>query len=515
MHVPLARVIIAAPVLAWLGWRFLRFIQHAMQSIQYPFGLEYGEGIVWQQALLIPGPRMYGDINHFPFIVYNYPPVYHLAVRALAATGLDMLVAGRSISLLSTIVIGLVCARLAYMATPERLQRPARLAGATMAGLSVFSCVPVIQWSALMRVDMLAVALSFAGLWLIMTSIERPSHLYLGLLLFLLAIFTKQTSIAAPLASLPVLLAVDRRRTVIACSVISLVGFGILLLLEVYTEEGFLRHIVLYNVSSYRFSALLSGIEAEWPETLLLLVTIAGVCVGWRGLARERCWPNLESFGRDVAGSITTRTLSIVSAHLFITSLMIPMLGKAGAGTNYLIETMCVWSIFVGIFVAWVLDRSRGHPSREGAFRVRGNASLNILLMGILIMQMALMPVSIGALNSVTPKHIAELDSLRLKMADSTKPVLSEDMVLVLRAGKEVSLEPYIIAELARQGLWDQRLIIDRINSHFFSMIVTIGGRGTFPHGARYTPEVDSAIEAAYPKSERVAGYIIHRPDST
>jgi len=362
---------------------------------------------------------------------------------------------------------------------------------------------------------MLAVALSFGGLWLIMTSIERPSHVYLGLLFFLLAIFTKQTSIAAPLASLPVLLAVNRRRTVVACSVISLVGLGILLLLEVYTEEGFLRHIVVYNVSSYRFSALLSGIEAEWPETLLLLVTIAGVCVGWRSLARERCWPTLESFGRDVAASITTRTLSIVSAHLFITSLMIPMLGKAGAGTNYLIETMCVWSIFVGIFVAWVLDRSRDHPSREGAFGVRGNASLNILLMGILIIQMALMPVSIGALNSVTPKHIAELDSLRLKMVDSTKPVLSEDMVLVLRAGKGVSLEPYIIAELARQGLWDQRLIIDRINAHFFSMIVTIGGRGTFPHDARYTPEVDSAIEAAYPKSERVAGYIIHRPDST
>jgi hypothetical protein len=316
------------------------------------------------------------------------------------------------------------------------------------------------------------------------------------------------------LASLPVLLAVNRKPTVIACSVISLVGLGILLLLEVYTDEGFLRHIVLYNVSSYRFSDLLSGIEAQWPESLLLLVTVAGVYVGWRGLAQKKCWPNLESFGRDVAANITTRTLSIVSAHIFITALMIPMLGKAGAGSNYLIETMCAWSIFVGIFVAWVLDRSRDHPSPE-TLRVRGNTTFNVLLVGILIIQMALMPVSLGALNSVTPKRIAELDSLRLRIADSTKTVLSEDMVLVLRAGKEVSMEPYIFAELARQGLWDQRLIIDRINAHDFSMIVTIGSRGTFPHDARYTPEVESAIEAAYPKRERVAGYIIHRPDST
>jgi hypothetical protein len=503
-------------VVALLGYHFLQFILHSMRSIQYPYGLEYGEGIVWQQALLIPGPRMYGDINHFPFIVYNYPPFYHLAVRALAAMGLDMLVAGRSLSLLSTLLIGLACARLAYMATGESLERPARLAGATMAGFAVFSCVPVIQWSALMRVDMLAVALSFGGIWSIVTSTDRPSRLYLGVLLFLFAIFTKQTSIAAPLASLPVLLIIDKRRTLAACSAISLVGLGIVLLLEIYTGERFLRHIVLYNVSSYRFSALISGIEAEWPATVLLLVTIAGVCIGWRTLARERHWPDLGSFRREIVASIPTRTLSIVTMHLLITSLMIPMLGKAGAGSNYLIESMCVWSIFAGIFVACILNRSCGSSSQESRAEDRGKTgSLNILLMGLLIIEMEIMPVSIGEINSATPKHIAELDSLRLQIAHSTKPVMSDDMVLVMRAGKEVSLEPYIFAELARQGRWDQRLIIERINAHDFSMIVTTGSRGAFPYEARYTPEVDKAIETAYPNSKRIAGHIIHLPDST
>src|ERR1700751_1610362 len=72
-----------------------------------PFGLDYGEGIVWQQALLIPGPRMYGPIDRLPFIVFHYPPVYHLASRAVMAFGVDPLAAGRMVSVASTAVIAI------------------------------------------------------------------------------------------------------------------------------------------------------------------------------------------------------------------------------------------------------------------------------------------------------------------------------------------------------------------------------------------------------------------------
>jgi hypothetical protein len=61
--------------LLYFAWVELRC---AGAVLAYPFG-DYGEGIVWQQALLIPGPRMYGPIDHLPFIVFHYPPVYHLA----------------------------------------------------------------------------------------------------------------------------------------------------------------------------------------------------------------------------------------------------------------------------------------------------------------------------------------------------------------------------------------------------------------------------------------------------
>ena len=55
--------------LLYFAWVDLRC---AGTLLAYPFG-DYGEGIVWQQALLIPGPRMYGQIDHLPFLVFHYP----------------------------------------------------------------------------------------------------------------------------------------------------------------------------------------------------------------------------------------------------------------------------------------------------------------------------------------------------------------------------------------------------------------------------------------------------------
>ena len=58
-----------------------------------------------------------------------------------------------------------------------------------------------------MRVDMLAMALSLFGLVAAFKSLERPRLIYLASLLFVAAVYTKQTSIAAPVATFAVLLA--------------------------------------------------------------------------------------------------------------------------------------------------------------------------------------------------------------------------------------------------------------------------------------------------------------------
>ena len=41
-----------------------------MASIRYPFQWDNGEGIVWQQAALIPGPLMYSNSQSLPFMFF-------------------------------------------------------------------------------------------------------------------------------------------------------------------------------------------------------------------------------------------------------------------------------------------------------------------------------------------------------------------------------------------------------------------------------------------------------------
>src|ERR1700722_12030679 len=144
--------------LLYFAWGEVRC---ARAVLAYPFGVDYGEGIVWQQALLIPGPRMYGSIDHLPFLVFHYPPVYHLASRAVMAFGVDPLAAGRIVSLAATAVIAISIAWLVGAELPGGVGRSAVLIGALTGALLPLSLGPVETWFDRMRVDMLAVALAF------------------------------------------------------------------------------------------------------------------------------------------------------------------------------------------------------------------------------------------------------------------------------------------------------------------------------------------------------------------
>ena len=92
------------------------------------------------------------------------------------------------------------------------------------------------------------------------------------------------------------------------------------------------------------------------------------------------------------------------------------------------------------------------------------------------------------------------------------RPVISDDMVILLRNRKEVLWEPAIFAELASTGHWDERPFIELIRARRFSFFITEGGRGDRIFDSRYTPAVASAMEEAYPTKCWVAGYLIHLP---
>jgi hypothetical protein len=191
-------------VVLLLAARAVMYLQNAFDAVRYPFGLDYGEGIVWQQALLIPGPRMYGAITDAPFIVFHYPPIYHLAVRLVMLLGIDPLMAGRGLSVACTLAAAGLCGWLVGRGISENVKGLARVVGCTIGALLPLSLGPVEFWSVLMRVDMLAICLSFLGVAIVVESIRRPAWLAIAMPIFVLAVYTKQTALTAPAAALAV-----------------------------------------------------------------------------------------------------------------------------------------------------------------------------------------------------------------------------------------------------------------------------------------------------------------------
>ena len=94
-------------------------------------------------------------------------------------------------------------------------------------------------------------------------------------------------------------------------------------------------------------------------------------------------------------------------------------------------------------------------------------------------------------------------------VAHANKPVFSEDMVVLMQAGKEVPWEPAIITELSGKHLFKQRKIIDRIHAHQFAYMILKQNY----YAGRYSPAVEDAIEKDYPDEQLLAGMRVLSPD--
>jgi hypothetical protein len=423
-----------------------------------------------------------------------------------------MLMTGRAVSVICTLTIGGLVAALIYDSVGPNTGRTARLVGAAIGGLTVFSYWPVVIWSPLMRVDMLAIMLTAMGLWLAVRSSRRPWLLHLAVLSFVLAAYTKQTCVTAPIAVLIVSLMTDWRHALRAYALGLVAGLTALFVLTWSTDGGFLRHILLYNINTFSVAGAVRIARSQTQQFVFLLLALYGLAAGWKWLAGSPGWKAPAAFSRYLKHHAQARPIVMLTLYLILATLMLVTTGKSGASLNYLIEWMCIWSVLIGILVAAALE-----PVLTASARQRdaaGPANLGwfaSLVPAVLAAQILIMPTARNP-NGTDPAILAQLDALVAKIADARQPVLSKDMVLLQKAGKSVPWEPGIFAELANTGRWDERLITDMIAARAFAFIVTRGYPDTWTHDDPFTPAVDRAIQEAYPRTEELGGRLIHLP---
>lgn len=497
-----ARRIAIGLLLAVLLYRAGMFAAAGLDAIRYPWELDYGEGIVWQQMRWIFTSKAYGPIDGFPAIVFHYPPLYH-AVTAISAKalGTDELATGRAISLLSTLAAAVASAILVDLLLEERASRSDRFLCGGIAGLLVFTYVPVIFWATFMRVDMLALALGLFGLVCAFKSLHRPPLIYLASLLFVAAVYTRQTAIAAPVAAFGVLLLVRPRLAFNGIAASLILGMAILLTLGWLTHGGFYRHIFLYNINRFEIDRLWRVVYVF--EAQLIYVALAGFVLAERVADLRSRYRSKQGARAALAAAPVDIRVLIAAAYLLVSTLMLVLVAKSGSNVNYFLD----WSFALGIFAAMA-------PSEAGKRADKAPEIQTIVTIA------AAIGLAVGALFAPLPRtderadspHARELARLARVIAAADKPAISDDMVVLIRGGQDVRWESAIFAELASTGRWDERPFVERIRNHEFAFFITLNDEGRASFRQRYNPAVAQAIETAYPSREQMAGLIIHRP---
>lgn len=495
-----------------LVFRFGVFADAALRAVRYRYSLDYGEGIVWQQAMLMLSPAAYGQIDSFPWIVFHYTPVYHFLVRFFAAvSGGDVLSVGRAVSIVSFLGTSGAVGALAAQCV-RGTSRTHRIWLGIVSGLLVFSVSPAIRWSLLMRVDMVAHLFAFWGLWLAIKSTNSPRLVVPASLCFLVAVFTKQNAIAAPIAFFTVA-AVIRPRVAAAGAATCAVGGTLVLVVGATLTDGrFLRHIFAYNVN--RFSASQYTLLVSVLLGSLTLVAAAATTVALRRNARPpsrvRAKPR-ELLRRDAACGEPDATPFVV-VHVAVATIMLAGMLKIGASSNYAIEWLLLLCIVAGIGLSPMIQCFEATPATPATPQPISSFFARTACVPLLLIAHSAATPNPANGRFASVEEAAELERLTARISCAERPVVSDDMVLLLRAGKRVEIEPAIAAELASVGSWDEVPYIRRIRNEEFSMFITEGGPGDVDYDVRYTSNVSAAIQEHYPIVEHRAGYQIRSP---
>ena len=398
--------------------------------VAYPYQLDFYEGVLLHHAQTIEhGGLPYASSTTLPWVPHIYGPVYPALWAALIPIGgAESFWPGRVVA-----VVGLLLAAACLVLLVRRLSGQ-WLAALVAAG--VFLWFPAVRdWTALARVDTVAVGLALAGFATFV--LGPPRARVWGTLLFVLAVSTKQTMLAAPLAAYLALYFQGERRS---AALHLALFFGLVLVagasLQFASHGGFLRDTVLCPMNKWDWDRAHHNFTRFLMDGPLLLGVALALAVAALGDRRYRA----------------------LGLYLFLALGVASTVGKVGSAPNYFLEPVAVAAVLLGLALG------QAPLSRPGAL-------VGATLMPALVLtQLALM----WAPPTLSQPHGQWLGDSRLMELVRAQPgeVLSVHMGAVVQTGKTLWLEPFVATQMAEAGRWDQQPLLQMIREHRFGLVV-------------------------------------------
>ena len=497
----------------------------------YPYQLDYGEGIVlWFTRELARGHSIYKGLTGYPYASSNYPPVAMLLAATLMPIFGDGYAEGRLLNFASALIVAMLIYRIVRAETrddsrsichserseesrlantrpfaplrvtewAERLPRDVR-AGA-LAALFFIGSPYVYHWIPLFRVDLIGLAFAFGGVYLVwlwdadrrrQTADRRSSAFYFCLFTFgfLLALYTKHTLFAAPVAAFLAIFQRDRRVAIAFALALGITGGAIYLAMDYATRGGFAFGLIESNATVFlpgQLLALLRNFATTFPVLLLLAL--------WGWLARVRA-----------------RQAGVLEWYAAISFAALVMAGRVGAWENYFFEALAVMCVFA-IQNSKFGIRNSELPIRISNFELRiTNLAFPILLLVQLLLARHDPRIAVDLIARDTPAN-RELTAL---LTHTPGTIISEDMGALVTSGREVAYYTFQYSSLARSGKWDQSWELNGLREGMFPLaILERGTREDVDHYRRFTREFVSALDRYYARVQTIGKYEVYAPAS-
>jgi hypothetical protein len=240
------------------------------------------ECVVAAQAMMLAHDgTLYYDLNHYPYTVSAYTPVFYLLQASLYKLGLPAYTAGRVISFLTMLGILVLSWHLVLLYTRDHYC-------AWTATLLAASSALLLSWGTVGQVDALAAMFALAAFYQYSRYFIRGERTLIWAGAFaLLAFFTKQTMLACP-AAIFVLLWFYRRRTAIQfgagwAAIVTILALA----LNAALGGRFVSNTVFANLNPYSLDKMLQHLKfALLSSGPLVVVAVVGARLAIRGAGR-------------------------------------------------------------------------------------------------------------------------------------------------------------------------------------------------------------------------------------
>lgn len=461
-------------------WPSLANYQYlAGEALTFPYQIDYGEGPLLDQALrLTQGENIYqNDFARPPYTISNYPPVFLLLQAPFTWLFGPAFWYGRLISLVSALLAALFLGLTLHALTRDWL--------ASLAGGLMLLAYPYVQfWSVLNRIDLLALALSWAAIYTTVRWGERRWGLILAAGLFVASIYTRQSyALAGPLGAFVWLLAMRRSREAFRLAVMAGgAGLALFLVGNVVTWGGFYLHIVAANVNPFSWETVWRYMD-EFTANAMPLLILSGLFLVLSPIFRfSRAWPLAAAYG--VAAALAALTV-----------------GKDGSNVNYMLEVAAASCFAAGAAFAWIGRNTLLRLALLAALAFQANQFHDWTLAGYN--------------RRITEKTDQEAQMARLaQIVRETDGILilDEDMGLLPLAGKRLYFQPFEYKMLADGSLWDETPFLDAIREKQFGLIVQYDPVTWPAVVSRWTPRARAAVNSSYDMVEMIGSSRIYRP---